>query len=309
MDRMACCGIHRRRSETASCEQCLSQFLFQMQPAGCILIDFVIVGDHCLVSSANAKLCTLNSESSPPERMYVALEQTPVIQGYGRETTARRLLRLVAISRSHRHGLKVYDYVPTWSHIVSNRRNAWEEKAKNTEARVQMHPSSKIAPEERPHWYNKANQTHNLWQNEANRLSRSGAGFGDATQTSYDYVHHGESRKSREEFGSQKGRTEYSTDDRPGGSYDGGFVSQTHYTTQAGRRTENGQWREGQYYSSYAASQKQQYKTEHGAPTPPGTYRSYPAAIPISPPQADSSSKQQQRQEQDQLTSGWQYQR
>lgn len=38
----------------------------------------------------------------------------------------------------------MYEYEPTWSRIVSDRRNIWEDKARNTDARIQMPPSSKV---------------------------------------------------------------------------------------------------------------------------------------------------------------------
>lgn len=126
-----------------------------------------------------------------------------------------------------------------------------------------------IPPQQPPYWYNRANQTHALWQSEADRQNREGGGYGSATQ-------------------------------RPTGDYDG-FVSQTQYTTHMGHGDsgpENVQRNQRQYHTSYSSSQQQQYMSEHGTPARQSSY----VPIPVGPPHPVSSDTQHE-------SSTWQSQR
>ncbi|CAG9540364.1 unnamed protein product [Cercopithifilaria johnstoni] len=173
---------------------------------------------------------------------------------------------------------QTYDYEPTWSRIVSDRRNIWEDKARNTDALIQMPPSSKIPPQQPPYWYNRANQTHTLWQNEADRQNREGGGYSSST---YDYADYGDNQRKN----------------RPTRDYDN-FVSQTHYTTYMGNNDngpENIQRDRTQYHTSYSSNQQQQqqqYTPERRIPTTQSTHLNY-APVPAGPLHAVSSGTQQ----------------
>lgn len=147
-----------------------------------------------------------------------------------------------------------------------------------------------IPPQQRPQWYNKANQTHILWQNEAYRQGRTETGFGDATHTSYDSADYGGSQRRSEEYHNQKRHDEYVTGDKQAGNYDG-FISQKQYTSTSGN-TENAQ-RNQAHYNSYPRSQLEQYTCEQGTPASHSTHKSY-SAVPAGPPQTVSSNIQQQ---------------
>ncbi|KAM3725300.1 DNA ligase [Dirofilaria immitis] len=190
---------------------------------------------------------------------------------------------------------ETYDYQPTWSRIVSDRRNIWEDKARNTDARIQMPPSSKIPPQQPPYWYNRANQTHALWQNEADRQNRDG--YGSGIQTNYNYTEYHENQRKHEKYDIQKRHEEYSSDVRPIDDYDG-FVSKTQYTTHTGRNDsgpENLQQSYPPYHtsSSYSSNQQQQYTSEHGVPITQSTNLSY-TPVPIRSSYPISSSTQQE---------------
>ncbi|VIO87690.1 conserved hypothetical protein [Brugia malayi] len=102
---------------------------------------------------------------------------------------------------------EMYDYEPMWTRIVNDRRNIWEKKARNTDARLQIPPSSKIPPQQPPHWYNRANQTHALWQNEADRQNREDGKYdGGNNYTNYHREQHNGSSRYEEKL------HEYSTE-------------------------------------------------------------------------------------------------
>ncbi|VIO87692.1 conserved hypothetical protein [Brugia malayi] len=102
---------------------------------------------------------------------------------------------------------QMYDYEPMWTRIVNDRRNIWEKKARNTDARLQIPPSSKIPPQQPPHWYNRANQTHALWQNEADRQNREDGKYdGGNNYTNYHREQHNGSSRYEEKL------HEYSTE-------------------------------------------------------------------------------------------------
>uniref|UniRef100_A0A914PQR5 Zasp-like motif domain-containing protein n=1 Tax=Panagrolaimus davidi TaxID=227884 RepID=A0A914PQR5_9BILA len=59
---------------------------------------------------------------------------------------------------------------PNWTRTVNSRRNAWEQQAQNTEARVQLPASAKVPPPQPPYWADRSHLTQNTWQNTASRL-------------------------------------------------------------------------------------------------------------------------------------------
>ncbi|CAI4223506.1 unnamed protein product [Auanema sp. JU1783] len=68
------------------------------------------------------------------------------------------------------HKLEVYTTEPNWSRNVEQRRNAWERKANETDVRVGLPASAKVAPDAPPAWHNKAVRAHNVWQNAADNM-------------------------------------------------------------------------------------------------------------------------------------------
>uniref|UniRef100_A0A8R1TTA2 ZM domain-containing protein n=1 Tax=Onchocerca volvulus TaxID=6282 RepID=A0A8R1TTA2_ONCVO len=187
---------------------------------------------------------------------------------------------------------QTYDHQPTWSRIVSDRRNIWEDKARNTDARIQMPPSSKIPPQQPPFWCSRADQTHALWQSEADRQNRDG--YGSGTQTNYNYAEYREEQRKHEKYDMQKRGEGYgtATDARPTGDYDG-FVSQTQYATHTGG-PENVQRNQPQYHTSYSSNQQQYVSSEHGIiPAKQGNHLNY-APVPIGSSHPISSGTQQQ---------------
>ncbi|VDN92433.1 unnamed protein product [Brugia pahangi] len=173
---------------------------------------------------------------------------------------------------------QMYDYEPMWTRIVNDRRNIWEKKARNTDARLQIPPSSKIPPEQPPHWYNRANQTHALWQNEADRQNREDGKY-DGGNYNYTNYH----------------REQHKYDKSTINDYDS-FISQTHYTTHADNGdngTKSVQQNHAQYHTSYLNNQQQQQYIEHGIPVKQSTHLTY-SPVSIGSPHPISSSTQQQ---------------
>ncbi|KAK6111388.1 hypothetical protein QQG55_43445 [Brugia pahangi] len=173
---------------------------------------------------------------------------------------------------------EMYDYEPMWTRIVNDRRNIWEKKARNTDARLQIPPSSKIPPEQPPHWYNRANQTHALWQNEADRQNREDGKY-DGGNYNYTNYH----------------REQHKYDKSTINDYDS-FISQTHYTTHADNGdngTKSVQQNHAQYHTSYLNNQQQQQYIEHGIPVKQSTHLTY-SPVSIGSPHPISSSTQQQ---------------
>ncbi|VDM96568.1 unnamed protein product [Thelazia callipaeda] len=122
---------------------------------------------------------------------------------------------------------QIFDTEPTWSRIVTDRRNTWEEKARKTDARIQMPPSSKIPPEQAPFWYHKANETHTLWQSVADRQSHDNA---KTNRISNNYREQDREQHDHHDYMRQRKYAQNTQDVKHDSNYDG-FISQTQYMT------------------------------------------------------------------------------
>ncbi|EYB84841.1 hypothetical protein Y032_0309g2079 [Ancylostoma ceylanicum] len=94
---------------------------------------------------------------------------------------------------------RVYTNEPNWSRTVQQRRNAWEQKAYDTEARVNLPASAKVPPPQPPAWHNKAARTHNVWQHAADSMS----GMAQPQQSSYEtsyYQTGGDSQQYKSQY-------------------------------------------------------------------------------------------------------------
>ncbi|KAK6752792.1 hypothetical protein RB195_003912 [Necator americanus] len=96
---------------------------------------------------------------------------------------------------------QVFTNEPNWSRTVQQRRNAWEQKAYDTEARVNLPASAKVPPPQPPAWHNKAAKTHNVWQHAADTMSGMTQSY--EPQRSYEpsyYQSGGDSQQYRSQY-------------------------------------------------------------------------------------------------------------
>ncbi|CAJ0603289.1 unnamed protein product [Cylicocyclus nassatus] len=100
---------------------------------------------------------------------------------------------------------RVFTNEPNWSRTVQQRRNAWEQKAYDTDARVNLPASAKVPPPQPPAWHNKAAKTHNVWQQAADTMSQPQQ---QSYETNY-YSSGGDSHKQyRAEYHHEERRSE-----------------------------------------------------------------------------------------------------
>jgi hypothetical protein len=173
---------------------------------------------------------------------------------------------------------------PNWTRTVNSRRNAWEQQAQNTEARVQLPASAKVPPPQPPYWADRSHLTQNTWQNTASRLQNHqqwGANQSGQPWAFYnpnDSYANNVARQANQNFVSNVQSNNYGNQNY--GSY--GTQQNSQRTTSYNNSSSNNvpQAPPRQDYSSY----NQQSSNYSSQQTTTNKQQQHQAAIPLPPP-------------------------
>jgi hypothetical protein len=171
---------------------------------------------------------------------------------------------------------------PNWTRTVNSRRNAWEQQAQNTEARVQLPASAKVPPPQPPYWADRSHLAQNTWQNTASRLQNHqqwGANQSGQPWAFYnpnDSYANNVARQANQNFVSNVQSNNYGNQNY--GSY--GTQQNSQRTTSYNNNSSNNvpQAPPRQDYSSYN-QQSSNYSSQQTT-----TNKQHQAAIPLPPP-------------------------
>uniref|UniRef100_A0A915BLH6 ZM domain-containing protein n=1 Tax=Parascaris univalens TaxID=6257 RepID=A0A915BLH6_PARUN len=181
---------------------------------------------------------------------------------------------------------QTFEYEPNWSRTVKERRSAWEAQARNTDARVQMPASSKVPSQQPPYWYNKAKETHRVWQSEADRQAANPERYSATMGTQQNYSSYSsETQRSQRTYDTREGGIERSKTAayqiepyHPPSHYESGSYyhhEERHHETQ---QSGGGGYQTLQpRSSSFSSVQREHYTTENGVPVTQSTFKTYTA--------------------------------
>uniref|UniRef100_A0A0K0D030 ZM domain-containing protein n=1 Tax=Angiostrongylus cantonensis TaxID=6313 RepID=A0A0K0D030_ANGCA len=134
-----------------------------------------------LSSSSYQRQHDMWRQSRTPDAKEVTVQtllNDDVLKKVDRETTPVWHDRSVSKQEAWRHRTdplhernQVFTSEPNWSRTVQERRNAWERKAYDTEARLNLPALAKLPPSQPPAWHSKAARTHNVWQAAADTMN------------------------------------------------------------------------------------------------------------------------------------------